>query len=344
MKRWKKAVLAAGVLLVVFVAVFAFLCWQGLLLLPNKTEPNRWETENLERTTPSGAQSVTPEVSEPLPSEVTLAELETRDWEEEAQDIFDRLKKNAYPGLAEYGLDLDKMEEDFYTYVEAQSALDAYIACGDDPTVDIEAEGQRARAAHYEDFVRGMRDVENFGTGSEPESREVTLDNPIDDWTAKWLYLDGMTGAMVEDGHTEMQIWEAEVTHTYKVLNERVGAVDGLDEKVQTAQKALLDFAPAYGECVALYQFSNAFGDPESWEENPENPISSGTLARSERFAVAADYYRREVLTLWERLGVENATWVFEPSAYEAALKERYQQIYGKDISEFQLLLEEARS
>lgn len=343
MKRWKKAALAAGVLLVVLVAVFALLHWKGLLLLPNETEANHWEAENLERAMPSEAQLAEPEVSEPLPSEVTLAELETKDWEKEAQDIFDRLKRSAYPGLAEYGLDLDKMEEDFYTYVEAQGALDAYIACGDDLTVDIEAEGQRARATHYEDFVRGMRDAENFGTGSEPESREVTLDNPIDDWTAKWLYLDGMTGAMIEDGHTEMQIWEAEVTHTYEVLNERVGSVDGLDEKIRTAQKALLEFAPAYGDCVALYCFSSAF-EPEWWQEYPDDPIARGTIVNSWSRMEAVDYYRREVFMLWERLGTENATWVFEPSVYEAELQERYQSMYGKDISEFQILVEEARS
>lgn len=44
MKRWKKAALAAGVLLVVLVAVFALLHWKGLLLLPNETEANHWET------------------------------------------------------------------------------------------------------------------------------------------------------------------------------------------------------------------------------------------------------------------------------------------------------------
>lgn len=344
MKGWKKATQAAAGLLIVFIAVFSLLRWRGLLLLLNEAEPNHWETEKVGRAEPSAAQSTEPEVMEPVPNEARLEEQETEDWEKEAESIFDSLKKNAYPGLAEYGLDLDKMEKGFYIYAEAQSALDAYIACGDDPTLDFEAEEQRARAVRYEDFVRGMRDAQNFGTGLELESREVTLDNPIDDWTAKWLYLDGMTMAMTEDGHTEMQIWEAEVTHAYEVLNERVGSVDGLDKKIQTAQKALLDFVPAYGECVALYQFSNAFGNPESWEENPENPISSGTLARSERFAAAADYYRREVLTLWGWLGAKNATWVFEPSAYEAALKERYQEIYGKDISEFQFLVEEARS
>lgn len=343
MKRWKKAALAAGVLLVVFIAVFALLHWKGLLLLPNETEANHWEAENLERTMPSEAQLAEPEVSEPLPSEVTLAELETKDWEKEAQDIFDRLKRSAYPGLAEYGLDLDKMEEDFYTYVEAQSALDAYIACEDAPTLDIEAEEQRARAAHYEDFARGMRDAENFGTGSEPESREVTLDNPIDDWTAKWLYLDGMTIAMNMDGRIEQELWEKEVDHIYDVLAERVRSAGGSNAKVKVAKEALLEFAPAYGDCVALYCFSSAF-EPEWWQEYPDDPIARGTIVNSWSRMEAVDYYRREVFMLWERLGTENATWVFEPSVYEAELQERYQSIYGKDISEFQILVEEARS
>lgn len=278
-----------------------------------------------------------------VPSEVPSAEPEVEDWEKTAESIFDSLKKKAYPRLAEYGLDLDKMEEDLHTYAEAQSELDAYIACEDDPTLDFEAEGQRARAVRYEDFVRGMRDAENFGTGAEPESREVALDNPIDQWTQKWLYLDGTTIAMNMDGWIEQEIWEKEVCHVYDVLAERVRAAGGPNAKVQRAKEMLLEFAPAYGDCVSLYCFSSAFM-PEWWQEHPDDPIARGTIVSSWRRMEAVDCYRREVFMLWDRLGAENATWVFEPSAYEAELQERYQQVFGKDISEFQLLPEEGTS
>lgn len=311
-------------------------------------------------------------------------------WQTEAEHIFDLLRENACPSLAEYGLDLEQMEKDLHTYVENQAELDAYLEYTDilEPWREPSAllirgtgfpGGQgRAVGEHYRSFVTQMYDIFSFDHGAmtaadcyvfdpqkvldafeaegipcamgqyavgESERDEEPPDNPIDDWTAKWLYLDGVTMAMAEDGYTEMKIWEAELNHAYEVLRERVGWVEGLDEEIRTAQKALLDFAPAYGECVALYQFSSAFCDPEWWEEHPEDPIVSGTLARSEWSRAAARYYRRETLGLWERLGwwPEEPTWVFEPSEYEARLRERYQQTYGKDISEFQQLVEEAR-
>lgn len=298
-------------------------------------------------------------------------------WQTEAEHVFDLLRENARPALAEYGLDLEQMEKDLHAYVGAQAELDAYLEYTNilDPCREPSAPigygtgfsgGQGwAVGEHYWSFVTQMYDIFSFDHGAmtaadcyvfdpqevldafeaegipcamgryavgEPEEEKVAVvvDNPIDDWTEKWLYLDGVTAALAEDGYTEMKIWEAELNHAYEVLHQRIGRVEGFDEKIQTAQKALLDFAPAYGECVALYQFG------------------SGTLAHSERYKAAARYYRRETLGLWERLrwwwSKEEPSWVFEPPEYEARLRERYQQSYGKDISEFQQLVEEARS
>ena len=54
---------------------------------------------------------------------------EANAWEQEARNIFAYLKENAHPKLESsyLGLDLEQFEEDFFSYVEAQSYLDACI-------------------------------------------------------------------------------------------------------------------------------------------------------------------------------------------------------------------------
>lgn len=259
------------------------------------------------------------------------------------EEVFDTLRSDAYPGLAEYGLDLNQMEEDLHTYVEAQSALDAYLACAGDDTLDFETAKERATAEHYNDFIWGIQDAYQYGTWEEEaKSREVELDNPIDPWTKKWLYLDGVTLAMNTDAATEREIWRMEWENVCDALEKKLDGQEEWKETAQTARAALLDFAPAYGHCVALLEFSGAFS-PEWWQGETDYMLIAGTLAGSARHGEAADYFRRETLLLWQRLGAENAAWVFEASGYEAELTERYEQIYGKDISEFQTSVEEAQ-
>lgn len=280
-------------------------------------------TEN----TPAPAQTV-----EPTPTK-----------EPSVEEIFDTLCSDAYPGLAEYGLDLNRMEEDLHTYVDAQSALDAYLACAGDDTLDFETAKERAATEHYNDFIWGIQDAYQYGSWEEEsKSREIEVDNPIDPWTKKWLYLDGMTIAMNVDAATNAEIWRIEWENACDVLEKKLDGQEEWKETSQTARAALLDFAPEYGDCVGLSQFSSAFM-PEWWRENPDYPISRGTGASAAQGWNTADYFRRETLLLWQRLGAENATWVFEASGYEAELTERYEQIYGKDISEFQTLVEEAQ-
>lgn len=259
----------------------------------------------------------------------------------EAEELFTTLRADAYPGLTEYGLDLTKLEEDLHTYVAARSALDAYLACSEDGGPDFAAAKTRAEAEHYNDFAWGIQDAYQFDRPEQQKSREITLDNPIDPWTKKWLYQDGTTIAMNVDAATERDIWRMEWENACDELERRLGDQDEWKETAQAARDALLDFAPAYGDCVGFLQFSCAFY-PKWWRENPDDPISRGTGLSFGSGSNTADCFRRETLLLWQRLDVENATWVFEASGYEAELTERYEQIYGKDISEFQTLVEEA--
>lgn len=267
------------------------------------------------------------------PDEGRLAELE-------AEKIFETLRSDAYPGLAEYGLDLDQMEEDLYAYVKAQSALDAYLACAEDDTLNFEAAKERAAAEHYNDFIWDTQDAHQFDSPEKLKSRKIELDNPIDPWTEKWLYLDGTTIAMNVDAATERDIWRMEWENVCDALEKKLDGHEEWKETAQTARAALLDFAPEYGHCVALLEFSGAFS-PEWWQGETDFLLMTGTLAGSARHGEAADYFRRETLLLWRKLGEENATWAFEASGYETELMDRYQQIYGKDISEFQKQLAE---
>lgn len=245
--------------------------------------------------------------------------------------------------MAEYGLDLNQMEEDLHTYVEAQSALDAYLACGGEGTPDFAAAKEQAEAEHYNDFVWGIQDAYQYGSWEEEtKSREVELDNPIDLWTKKWLYLDGTTIAMNVDAATERDIWRMEWENVCGALEKKLDGQEEWKETVQIARNALLEFAPAYGRCIALLEFSPAFS-PEWWQGETDFMLMTGTLAGSARHSEAADYFRRETLLLWQKLGAKDAAWAFEASGYEAELTERYEQIYGKDISEFQTLVEEAQ-
>lgn len=263
--------------------------------------------------------------------------------EPSAEEIFDTLRADAYPGLAEYGLDLNQMEEDLHTYVETQSALDAYLACGGEDAPDFAAAKEQAEAEHYNDFVWGIQDAYQYGSWEEEtKSREIELDNPIDPWTKKWLYLDGTTIAMNVDAATERDIWRMEWENACDVLEKKLDGQEEWKETAKTARAALLDFAPEYGDCVALLEFSGAFS-PEWWQGETDFMLMTGTLAGSARHSEAADYFRRETLLLWQKLGAEDAAWVFEASGYEAELTQRYEQIYGKDISEFQTLVEEAQ-
>lgn len=279
-----------------------------------------------------------PKEEETVPSRTGEPGGET--FQQEAEDIFNTLRSDAYPGLAEYGLDLDQMEEDLHTYVEARSALDAYLARAEDDTLDLETAQAQAEEEHYGDFVRGIRDAYQYEEA--PKSRKIELDNPIDPWTKKWLYLDGVTLAMNTDAYTEREIWRMEWENACDVLEKKLDGQEEWKETTQTARDALLEFAPAYGHCIALLEFSPAFS-PEWWQGETDFTLVTGTLAGSARHGEAADYFRRETLLLWQRLGEENAIWVFETSDYEAELRERYQQAYGKDISEFQMAVEEAR-
>lgn len=262
--------------------------------------------------------------------------------EPSAEEIFDTLRSDAYPGLTEYGLDLTKMEEDLHTYVAARSALDAYLACSEDGGPDFAAAKTRAEAEHYNDFVWGIQDAYLFDRPEQQKSREIELDNPIDPWTEKWLGLDGATIAMNVDAYTKAEIWRMEWENVCDALEKKLDGQEEWKETAQTARDALLDFAPEYGDCVGFLQFSCAFY-PEGRQEDSENPISRGTGLPYGQGRSTADCFRRETLLLWQKLGAEDAAWAFEASGYEAELTERYEQIYGKDISEFQMAGEEAR-
>lgn len=279
-----------------------------------------------------------PKEEETAPS--PTGEPEGKTFQQEAADIFNTLRSDAYPGLAEYGLDLDQMEEDLYTYVEARSALEAYLACVQDDTLDLETAKAQAKEEHYGDFVQGIQDAYQYE--EEPKSRKIELDNPIDPWTKKWLYLDGVTLAMNTDAATEREIWRMEWENVCDALEKKLDGQEEWKKTAQAARAALLEFAPAYGHCIALLEFSPAFS-PEWWQGETDFMLMTGTLAGSARHSEAADYFRRETLLLWQKLGAEDAAWAFEALGYEAELTERYEQIYGKDISEFQMAVEEAR-
>lgn len=54
--------------------------------------------------------------------------LEALAWKREAEHMFQILKENAHPDIQEIGVDIEQMETDFHTFVEAQSELYAHIA------------------------------------------------------------------------------------------------------------------------------------------------------------------------------------------------------------------------
>lgn len=300
-----------------------------------------------------------------------LAWVEAEAWRNEVENVFVTLEKNAHPKLAEYGLDLAQMKQDLYTYVEAQSELDAYLEYTD--ILELQGEtfcrgtgfggGQGwAAAGHYRAFVTEMYENFAFDNGEDtPEdhyvfdpqamlaqleaadlhcasgqcavekTREETGENPIDLWTGKYLYRDGTTAVMAEDAVMDREIWEAELEHTYRLLLKRANPASELTDKVETAKKALLSFGPAYGECAALYLYSNAFSG--RWEEDWDDNIVAGRIASYAGTSDTARYYRRETLALRERfdwqLGDEQLPWAFDPAPYMQRLQERYQSIYG---------------
>lgn len=305
-----------------------------------------------------------------------LAWVEAEAWRVEVENIFAHLEANAHPELTKYGLDLARMKENFYTYVEAQSELDAYMEYTD----ILEYQGETfcrgtgfgggqgwAAAAHYRAFVTEVYENFAFDNGEDTpedhyvfdpqavlaqmeaeglrcalgqyaigEMREDPEDNPIDLWTGKYLYRDGTTLVMAEDAVMDREIWAAELEHTYGLLLERVNPAAELEEKVETAQNALLAFGPAYGECAALYLYSNAFSG--RWEEDLDGQIAAGSIASHAGTSDTARYYRRETLALRERfgwqLGDEQLPWAFDPAPYMERLQERYQSMYGEGYEE----------
>lgn len=276
-------------------------------------------------------------------SEVTmvanyLAWMQAEAWRNEVENVFATLEENAHPKLAEYGLDLEQMQQDLYTYVETQSELDAYMEYTD----IFESQGETvwqgsgfpsglsyAAAEHYRAFVTEMYETFAFDNGADtPEdhyvfdpqdvlaqldadlsctlgpyairkTEEPIADNPIDLWTEKYLYYDGTTFAMAEDAVMDREIWAAELENAYGLLLERANPAVDLEDKVEIAKNALFSFGPAYGRCTSLYLYSNAFsGQPE---EEWDNEIAAGSIASYAGTSDTARYYRRETLALRKR-------------------------------------------
>ena len=141
---------------------------------------------------------------------------------------------------------------------------------------------------------------------------------PIDSWIQENLYLSGITADMSNDAILKTEIWQAELVYTYDQLLARATPyAEGPREALAEARDALLSFAPDFGICVALYEYSEAF-TPELWQEHPDT-LYPGSLSGPASEAYPGTCYRGMTLRLrallMERLG-ETLPWNFDPANY----------------------------
>ena len=197
---------------------------------------------------------------------------------------------------------------DNFTWLSDQTPLDWYVFSPEEALARL-TEGNGLK------FAQGEYLLEERG---EPEG-ERPLENPIDGWVSQWLYQDGSTPAMAADAYREADIWREELCHSYEVLAAHANPVMDISDKIEAARDALMKLAPAYGDAMSLYLYSNAFSGGDQ-----EGDIFPGSLATSDHWRICAGYYRHETLRLWEkildRIGRDKLTWVFDPEEYEADL------------------------
>lgn len=271
-----------------------------------------------------------------------LAGLEMDAWKNEAEHIFEVLRETAYPGLAEYGLDLEQMEKDLQTYIEAQAELDAYMWFTDVlesrdgricrgtgfPSGQYWAEGE-----HYRSFVTQMYDIFSFDHGAmtaadcyvfDPQEVLTTLESEGLS-CAMGRYTVGRPETEEKSGDNPIDAW----THRYLDYDGTTIAMmedaniqrEIWEAELDHAYGLLLDWANPAAELeskvetaqTALLAFGPAYGRcvatyayggffRESWEEEPEIGVPIGEMYWRSCTFEVAEYYRQETLALRQRL------------------------------------------
>lgn len=167
--------------------------------------------------------------------------------------------------------------------------------------------------------------VEEYTVEPEWPARPDGGDNPIDPWTREQWNQSRTTLDMTSTSVLERDIWKAELLYIYDRLIALVTPNDEEPRKaLEEARDALLAFAPDYGLCAALYEYSGAF-IPESWKEHPDTLGAVGSLwgpGSTTRTGMCFRTMTLRLRDLWQWRCGDGLPWGFDPAGYESRLTE----------------------